>query len=400
MTTPRASEGQPASSTRVILHSPGDFSKWEVVLKGKAGLSQIWEHLRPEQREPWPPRPEAPRFADFPHNQANRRREIGLQDLTEEGHRLYASANSAYQVQLNGYNSHRKAVKEVGDWMLMSIADDYREAYIDQGETIDVWYDKIRALGETARRALMFQYKIEYETYINAAVGKVIKDFPKWIDEWAKKVARAQTAGADLQDSFRLVTDLERALLATAPSSVSSFRAAHSTEIGNNTLSLDTISSELRQEAVVIQSARKTTRTVRGGAFNTFEPGEQEEEAPASSGGYQGSHHQRRMRGGRASSSVPRKRSHSDTRTESERDNPNVRDCIVCFGRHPIRRCWYVFPKIAPHYWYGGNKREATLVEDRMKNNEEVKKAVEQARQRFGDAQEKIEEKTPEKEAN
>ncbi|KAI1818865.1 hypothetical protein F4861DRAFT_544678 [Xylaria intraflava] len=195
--------------------------------------------------------------------------------------------------------------------------------------------------------------------------------------------------------------DLDRALRSTHPGWTTAFRNKHSHEIALNTLRHQDIATELRQEATILGASRPNSgKVVRGGAFSTFgtssdqeepeEPDEHtDEERPR--GGRSG-----RGRGARGrSESRPRgrgnsrkssrnpssKRPRADTRTESEKESPNVADCIVCFGRHAIDRCWFVFPELRRPEW-NINKQIERLALLRMDTEEEVKRAVKTARER------------------
>ncbi|KAI1827725.1 hypothetical protein F4861DRAFT_535930 [Xylaria intraflava] len=359
----------------------------------------LWEYLAPEgDRAAWPARPVAPVLGEYPLLAGVVPGNATLNGLTQAGRTLYLAAEQHYDALLKRHTAHRTKVNELSEWMRKTVHPSYRLTHMPADQPIERWYDNLRELGAITQRALKFQYRNEYEAFIGKSSSKKIGDLSKWTDDWLQKVTKAHNAGAEVTEAFKLVTDLERALRNTHPNWTTAFRNSHSAEIATNTLRYQTIATELRQEATILTVSRPggSGRVVKGGAFNTFSPGsdaESEDQASQSDAdASRGNRQERRARGrpdnrtrGKSQQRKPRsavsKRPRQDTRTDTERENPNHTDCIVCFGRHPIDRCWFVFPELRKEDWSPIPQIEK-LALDRMERLEEVKKAVKAAQKR------------------
>ncbi|KAI0448340.1 hypothetical protein F5B21DRAFT_522498 [Xylaria acuta] len=388
-------------STTTTLNYPEDFPLWEQDFIAGARSRDLWEYIRPgDERAPWPTRPSAPVMSDYSMSANVEPLEAVLTDLTATGRSQYTTAEQLYDAALKQYVAHRSKVTELTEWMRKTVHPNYRLTHMDADKTIDQWYDKLKELGDLARRVLKFKYKNEYEAFINATVGKPVKNLLHWTDEWLNKVTKAHADTTDDTESFKLITDLEKALRNTVPSWTIAFRSRHIDAITNNTLSYLTVANELRQEATVLSVTRYTGKLVKGGAFATFESSgdtdehssNAEEDPPRLSRRERRAHdrkpanhrgHQLRNQGG-SSRSTSTKRPRADTRTESELENPNVADCIVCYGRHSITSCWFVFPELLPKGWKH-NKTNERIAKLRMATEESVIQAVERARKQKRD---------------
>ncbi|KAI1144881.1 hypothetical protein F4825DRAFT_291314 [Nemania diffusa] len=385
-----------ATSTAITFHSPDDFHLWEEDFIAGARSRDLWTYLVPgPTRAPWPERPSAPAMAEFAGANADPLG-ISIIELTTPQRTLYLAAEQSYDTAMKHYNAHRTKLTELTEWMRKTVHPNYRLTHMKANETIDKWYDKLRELGTIARQVLKFKYKQEYENFIHSTATKPIKDLAKWTDEWLNKITKADAEGADVTEPFKLITDLERALRTTHPAWTAGFRNAHSAEIISSTLSYHTIASELRREAVVLNVIKTGGKLVRGGAFPAFQE-EQDKDEPANQErrDRQGQSRQERRererrsdsRRGRqrrdiqgSSRSDSRKRPRADTRTENEKENPNVTDCIVCYGRHPVAKCWFAFPEDKPDDWILNTTIER-IAKLRLNTDEAVKRAVERAKQ-------------------
>ncbi|KAI1819648.1 hypothetical protein F4861DRAFT_543729 [Xylaria intraflava] len=389
----------------VTFNSPDDFHLWEQDFGAVARSKNLWKHLMPgPEREPWPVLPPPLKIGAFPlrSNVQDWERATFL-ELTDAGRVQYGQFEQHYEGLRRKHRELQKDVSEVSQWMRKTVSPEYRLTHLPMDQTIDQWYDNLRTLGEITQRAQKFQYKNEYEAFITKSSGKRIPNLAKWSDEWLQRITKAHNAGAEVTEPFKLVTDLDRALRSSHPSWATAFRTNHSMAIANNTLDYRTIATELRQEAAVlnVNKSSSSNRVVRGGAFNTLQPpgsggesdyraSDTEDEAPK--GG-----RQRKPRG-RADSSKKKgasnqgkgspkpqrgasKRPRAETRTEAEQENPNHTDCIVCYGRHSIDRCWYVFPELRNTSWKL-NEQIEKLAHTRMAEIREVMAAVKAARER------------------
>ncbi|KAI1825231.1 hypothetical protein F4861DRAFT_538138, partial [Xylaria intraflava] len=243
--------------TTIVFNSPDDFPLWEEDFVAGARSRDIWEFLSPgEERVPWPTRPTAPRPGQFPLLAHVEPETATYTDLSAAGRAQFQVAEERYDTLLKRYAAHRVRVTELSEWMRKTVHPDLKLTHMPASQSIDQWYDNLRELGGIAQRALKFKYKNEYELFITNSSNKKIKDLAKWTDDWLNKVTKAHNAGAEVTESFKLVTDLERALRTTHSGWTTAFRGKHSHEIAANTLRYQTIATELRQEATILGASR------------------------------------------------------------------------------------------------------------------------------------------------
>ena len=78
--------------------------------------------------------------------------------------------------------------------------------------------------------------------------------------------------GVDLNDFFKLVTDLDKALRATYLTWVFAFRSKYRSAIMSSRLTYSMIATELCREATFMTVIRTTLKVVKGRSFALFEP--------------------------------------------------------------------------------------------------------------------------------
>ncbi|KAI1434043.1 hypothetical protein GGR50DRAFT_665194 [Xylaria sp. CBS 124048] len=326
-----------------VLSSLEQFPIWEEDFKTAAKTRGLWKYIRVDDRVPWPEAPVVPELRNF---DTQKRANPRIGELTAADQADYNEAMARYDRALREQKERNATITELAQWMRNTVSEHYRFTYMKSHCNIEKWYDDLRKLRGTVSGALKFKYRNEYEAFIANSSQHYIKDLTKWCDQWSEKISKAKEAGAGVTDSYEMMIDVRTALQATRPFWTASFSSIHSSEIRLNKLEYTTVANELRQEAVYMEATKtqNTGRTDRGNGRGTYS----------------------------------KKRTYGE-RTEAQEDNPNVQDCIVCYGRHKIDNCWFVFPDLRPE-GRTINKAIKRIAQQRIQNEPAVKSAIKRAK--------------------
>lgn len=387
----------------IVLTNANDFYTWNREFQSKAVSLDLWDYLDPNVRIPWPKRPVMPDVSNYPkalttpststrsstavdHETIDVDPPRSIMEMTATGRAAYTADSNNYNARIREYSDHVKTVNQLKNWVLETVSRNYKDTKLQPTATLDEWYEELCSIGTHLQGSLMHQARNDYRQFIDASAKRPPKDLGAWATEWEGKLALAIMHGAkDLKESYNQVTDLDKALGATYPEWITSFRQINRSRIKEGTLDYTETAAALREEAGFRLAAKpKPKGTLHKGAFPTYGHTDEAEDeievempTPPTSDRRRGSTPRGRPRGrgnskgGLASSG---KRPRTDT-------IPTSNECKLCLQFHPLDKCWYIFSDLATENWIP-NPVVQKMIQRRIEEDLELAKEIDRIRQK------------------
>ena len=297
---------------------------------------------------------ESQTVAESQSQSASQQAPIGLTNLTAGNQTLYVTAMNLYENELKAYNSQRRELQQLIDYIRRTVSPAYRKICCNPDLPISTWYTNLKKSAGTST----LQEKENARSRYNKAIRPLkIKDYEKWITEWELAIHHAQNKGigATLSPSDWM-EDLFSAVSQALPEWVISYCLISRDKIEDGTLEFRDTAKALR-EAAAHQARAKPSRYGKG-SFGPSFAGEEAESLQgdaldaADNEGEPAARKRRRRKSTKgAANEQPADSAPPNQDAQSGPPAKRPQKCRGCGGPHFYRKCFYLFPSCAPEYW-------------------------------------------------
>jgi hypothetical protein len=376
-------------SDSVRFDQPQDWIKWSREFRIKTKSLNLWTHIDPDNRIPWPVEPVAPVISNYPkravrieaRSSSSRTIDTNLSPAQEETDthnaprttsEMTTEGRANYQLDVNSYMFLKKEFKDyrtnldkLTDWITSTTGTSIRESCCDEDKTIDEWYLALKQTGSPYEEVQVVHLRTKYQAAIKP-LTRMPRKFNEWLTEWESIMAEGQRIKyPEAINATFWARDLAKALQNILGSWSSTFLSINRTKIHTNDLHFRQVAAELHEHWSSLY--QQPPSRIAKGSFPTFGqsndtvPYDLENEPDADSSDQPMKKKQR-----------SKKRKRVDTTDATSRTR-----CMACQARHPLRECYYAFPHLVPEGW---TPRPAAtrLVADRIKQDtslaEEIKR--------------------------
>lgn len=378
-----------AKSTECTLTHPRDWDRWLHALKNQAVSKNLWQHIL--GNEPLIERPEMPRMQDIAMQTGQSRRgrggsfasgsgrnsrhtrTAGADDdenpdpnenievnappprYTDEARNYFSMAVQEYNMKEKLFVRQEKELDALKEWFAKTVAAHHYQVACDPTKPLSMWYRNLQELVGLDNSQGKDMARREYQAALKPLIRP--RDWETWLEAWQKAMTRAEqreVAEAMAPDSF--VPDFLRAVRPVAENWASNYKQINREALNRGTITRMSLTNDFRQE--MMDRPETTARKVGKGAFGPTFSGQ---EAPSYSNEKKTPSPKGRTK--------KRERAPTDTGT----------DCWACSQRHPLARCYYAFPELAPE-WFVPRPEIQAEVEDKMDSDEALKAKVKSLR--------------------
>jgi hypothetical protein len=371
-----------SSNEECKLNSQRDWERWNRQFQSSAVAADLWDLIKGQENPIQ--KPIEPNINSFPRSttaqtrsqsQANNQAAeespstvqqedpIDFLDLSANGQKAFTAATTIYENRLRAYNNQRLGIQKLIDLINRTVSPSYLQSCCKPLDKINTWYINLEKMAGTSTIQDYTHAKERYHKALRPLTK--IKDYEKWITEWELAIHNAKDKNvANAMRPVDWIEDLFSAVGQVLPEWVNAYRLVSEDKVEAGTLIFRDTAKAMRT-AATHQARAKSTRIAKG-AFGSSFAGEEaetlqqrdalepEKEEPAEK------RKRRRRKSTKGANEPPAGRSQSTARRECstppDQENQSSppskrRKCQGCGGLHSYRKCFYLFPTLAPEYW-------------------------------------------------
>lgn len=348
----------------VALNGQDDWETWNNDFMARAVSLNLWECIRPENREDLIKKPEKPGFSKFakriippltrssqapsasvtpaPELVTNEQAQ-SIEDLTAEARHQYSLLWSIFQHDAKQHEIQRTAVKDLKTWILKTVSGDYLRTSCPPEEELYNWYKNLKENVGVSNERLKAGVRDRYRKAI--VPSKTTKGLDRWIAQWETAMSEAITKKiGEISETSFWFDDFAMAVQEIMPTWITMYRMMKMEDIRTGNLTFRTVGNDCRDQLRVLgKSTNKPVKIARGSFGPAFAGAE---EPPADESQVQ-NERGRQISDNKAKRNV-KKRKYESEPSQDLRNTRLTQTCKVCGMHHHFTRCFYAFPKTAP----------------------------------------------------
>jgi len=373
----------------IFLKNPDKWDAWNKQFQSRAVAALLWDLIDPtneDDEDLFEHKAVQPNVKDYEkrrivggmntrsqHSDATMQSEesdpngqpTSVADMTAAGRAAFNADWNIFVFQTKTYTDQQKAIKELKDWMMKTVAQHYQHTALIPTESIKEWY---KNLVQQAGATDMKQRQTAREIYKAAVkpLNKSPKDILKWLETWEEAISNAHQKGVpETMHSVEWVTDFLNVMRPYMEQWVVTYKLIKKRDIEDGTLSYRELANDFREEVRSARQKQGSYPTIAKGAFGpSF--ADQDDQRAAVDALEQGDAETQAGGKGGFGKTGKAKRGHNDGSQPV---------CLACGQFHSVKDCYYVFRNAAPK-WFRFKKETEDLVANRMED-EQLKKEIE-----------------------
>ncbi|KAK4207967.1 hypothetical protein QBC37DRAFT_85266 [Rhypophila decipiens] len=373
----------------VLLASSDDWESWNLQFQAQAVAGGIWSQI--QGLTPFLEEPSAPNPAHHKHKTPSQSTitargsmdpmpdddesgpanlPITTADLTADGFRTFQMDWTIYQSNKKEYSQQFEEVKRLKQWILKTISPHLQLTSCDPIQPITHWYKVLKTQAGISDDEALHNAREAYRLATKPLL-RAPKDLIKWSESWEQAIAMAQRKG--VPEALTTKTWLYDFLDAVKPVLghwVTSYKLSIP-KSAQLTLNYRAVANDFREEVRQSTKARIPVGSrIAKGSFGPSFAGKEAKDAywedapdsevePGSDGGEQNNGRKRQRGSGSGDGYGKRKKQRSsDPVNPPEGKRPKngpkkapgtaTTTCPCCGQFHHLKKCWYVFPELAP----------------------------------------------------
>ena len=274
-------------------------------------------------------------------------------NMTAEGQKSFQLAWAVYLDQDKKFTYQIDGIDKLKEWVRKTASPNYQLICCEPTDTIKDWYEKLKELVSTEERTRKREARDKYRRAIKPPTN--LKSLSAWITNWELVMSEAKKKGlAVAENSSDWFDDCLNAIEPLLPSWVDAYRLTKETEAETENFSYRMLANDIREVVRRKVIPSKSTKIAKG-SFGPSFAGEENSQCAGVDVPNQGDG-QTLSKGKQRSGKIAGKRKQSEDKSPSSEtcDKSPSHGKPVCRGCkqfHYFRRCFYLFPEIAPEWF-------------------------------------------------
>ena len=363
-----------SSSKNIILTTPEDWEPWLTQLR-EFSNHEIWPHIDPETEflpedtQELLDEPTEPKASDI-NAQATR-----FDQLTPAEQTTFDRSWKYYEHRWKRYEKQREAERAIRSYISTHVSD-HKLQLLDENQTTTEWLVKLKEATQLPDNHM--RQRIQ-ERYTEALKGLKAARINQWLDRWERAIQDMDKYNLRQKDHGMWLIDLARAIRPLSDTLYHKY--CEQADRGGKT---SNISQYLKVSMYLMTafqtSAKTTTNTARGSAFNADFAGEPEEGNPAIEEQHGG--------GNKAPNSRKRAGTNSIEKEATAPKRSKKSKCPACeLKGHTLPDCWYLFEDKRPDGFKVSSARLEKMLK-RVQQDKDLAAQVEKLKKEDGDTDE------------